>query len=75
MTIGDRVKFPTNDGWYNSGIIKDMDEKSCLVKVDNLGDDDHPVIFPFCLRVPWDVLIAEYEKTESEVTQNDKCRV
>lgn len=37
MNIGDRVKFKTMGGWYNSGIIKDMNEDSYLIEVDELG--------------------------------------
>ncbi len=37
MNIGDRVKFRTFGGWYNSGIIRDMNEDSYLIEVDELG--------------------------------------
>lgn len=66
MTAGDRVKFKTNGGWYNSGIIISMDEKTCLVEVDTLGRDDHHMSFPYYVRAFRDVLIPEYEKAERE---------
>ena len=28
MNIGDRVKFRTVGGWYNSGIIRDINKKA-----------------------------------------------
>lgn len=54
MHIGDRVKFKTNGGWYNSGIIKDIDEYSCLIEVDELGckpPKDVYISLPYYARV------------------------
>lgn len=34
---GDRVKFKTMGGWYNGGIIKEVDDDSYLIEVDTLG--------------------------------------
>ena len=54
MKIGDRVKFKTIGGWYNSGIIKDMDEDSYLIEVDELGCDtpeDGYRPLPYYMRV------------------------
>lgn len=34
---GDRVRFKTMGGWYNGGIVKDVDDDSCLIEVDTLG--------------------------------------
>lgn len=49
MNIGDRVKFKTIGGWYNSGIIKDMDEDSYLIEVDKSKDIQIPL--PYYIRV------------------------
>lgn len=56
MNIGDRVKFITMGGWYNSGIIKDMDEDedSYLIEVDELGckpPKDVHIQLPYYARV------------------------
>lgn len=54
MKIGDRVKFKTFGGWYNSGIIKDMDDESCLVEVDKLGSKppkDVLSVLPYFVRL------------------------
>lgn len=49
MNIGDRVKFKTIGGWYNSGIIKDMDEDSYLIEVDK--SEDTQILLPYYARV------------------------
>ena len=46
MNIGDRVKFRTVGGWYNSGIIRDMNEDSYLIEVDELGYKPPKIEFP-----------------------------
>lgn len=54
MNIGDRVKFKTIGGWYNSGIIKDMNEDSYLIEVDELGCNppkDVHIPLPYYARV------------------------
>lgn len=61
MNIGDRVKFKTVGGWYNSGIIRDMDEESYLIEVDK--SEDIQISFPYYLRV---LLSCEVIKEESE---------
>lgn len=52
--IGDRVRFKTSGGWYNSGIIRDMDEDSFyLIEVDKLGyePDDVHMPLPYYIRL------------------------
>lgn len=49
MNIGDRVKFKTIGGWYNSGIIKDMNEDSYLIEVDK--SEDAQISLPYYVRV------------------------
>lgn len=49
MNIGDRVKFKTIGGWYNSGIIKNMDEDSYLIEVDK--SEDTRILLPYYARV------------------------
>lgn len=49
MDIGDRVKFKTIGGWYNSGIIKDMNEESYLIEVDKFENTQIPL--PYYVRV------------------------
>jgi DNA-directed RNA polymerase subunit RPC12/RpoP len=54
MNIGDRVKFRTVGGWYNSGIIRDMNEDSYLIEVDELGykpPEDVYIPLPYYVRV------------------------
>ena len=54
MRIGDRVKFKTIGGWYNSGIIRDMNEDSYLIEVDELGYNppkDTYIRLPYYTRV------------------------
>lgn len=68
MTIGDRVKFETNGGWYNSGIIISIDEKTCLVEVDTLGHDDS-IPLPYYVRGPRDLFIAELEARTNTLEQ------
>lgn len=51
MKIGDRIKFKTIGGWDNSGIIKDMDDESCLVEVDMLGSKDVQMPIPYYVRL------------------------
>ena len=46
MNIGDRVKFKTMGGWYNSGIIRDISEDSYLIEVDELGYKPPNVYIP-----------------------------
>ena len=50
--IGDRVKFKTNGGWYNKGVIEDIDENSCLVKIDWLGFELPSLNAPSHVRLP-----------------------
>lgn len=59
MNIGDRVTFKTIGGFYNSGIIKDMDEESYLIEVDKEGDKQIP--FRYYLRV---LQSCEIQKSE-----------
>lgn len=33
--VGDRVRFMTAGGFYNGGIVKEIDEDSCLIEVDS----------------------------------------
>lgn len=77
-TVGDRVKFKTNGGWYNSGIIiskyenSSMSCPSCLIEVDTLGykpSENDPVTLPYYVRVPQNVLIAEYESRTNTLEQ------
>lgn len=49
MNIGDRVKFKTIGGWYNSGIIRDISEDSYLIEVDK--SEDIQISLPYYLRV------------------------
>ncbi len=51
MKIGDRVKFKTFGGWYNSGILRDMSEDSYLIEVDELGCDLPFIPLPYYARV------------------------
>ena len=54
MNIGDRVKFRTIGGWYNSGIIRDINEDSYLIEVDELGSkppEDVNISLPYHARV------------------------
>lgn len=54
MNIGDRVKYKTVGGWYNSGIISDISEDSYLVEVDELGwkpPENLYIPFPYYARV------------------------
>ena len=46
MKIGDRINYKTIGGWYNSGIIKDIDDKSCLIEVDKLGCESSNAYMP-----------------------------
>ncbi len=66
MNIGDRVRYKTVGGWYNGGIIIDMDKDSCLIEVDTLGcersSEDEVIQFPHRVRVLPDGLIAERRK-------------
>lgn len=65
MKIGDRIKFKTIGGWYNSGIIKDVDESSCLIEVDTLGREqtskDEGIQLPYYVRLLTYGLIEEQE--------------
>jgi len=49
MNVGDRVKFRTVGGWYNCGIIKDMNEESYLIEVDK--SEDIQISLPYYVRV------------------------
>ena len=63
MDIGVRVKFKTMGGWYNSGVIKDIDDNSCLVEVDTLGcvpPKDIPL--PYYARLSIDEIIEIKEE-------------
>lgn len=65
MNIGDRVKFRTMGGWYNSGIIKDINEDSYLIEVDKLGfklPEDVHTSLPYCYYAR--VLSCEIEKVK-----------
>ena len=64
VRIGDRVKFRTYGGWYNSGIIKGIDEESYLVEVDTLGfiPPNVQIELPYIANL----LLNEIEKIESE---------
>lgn len=31
--VGDKVKYKTNGGWYNYGVIEELYEKRCLIKI------------------------------------------
>ena len=67
MNIGDRVRFITMGGWYNSGIIKDIDEDSYLIEVDELGykpPEDVHISLPYYARVLSCEKIAESEDKE-----------
>ena len=48
---GKRIKYLTNGGWYNSGVIEEIDKESCLVKVDRLGHDEEYVPLPYHIRL------------------------
>lgn len=48
MQIGDRVEYKTMGGWYNSGIIKDMDDDCVLIEVDRSPVEI--MIFTFYVR-------------------------
>jgi len=64
MNIGDRVKFKTMGGWYNSGIIRDMDEDSYLIEVYELGckpPKDVYIPLPYYARVLSCEIIGEKE--------------
>ena len=65
MNIGDRVKFKTMGGWYNNGIVRDMDEESYLVEVDELGykpPENVCISLPYYARVLTCETIAESEE-------------
>lgn len=66
MTIGDRVKFKTIGGWYNSGIIKDMNEDSYLIEVDKSEDIQIPL--PYYIRVlsSCEIISEKFGVQESE---------
>lgn len=76
VKIGDRVKFKTLGGWYNSGILKDVDEneltneeKTCLVEVDKLGcgsDSEYQMPLPYFARLLYKYIEIESDKVESE---------
>lgn len=59
MNIGDRVKFKTMGGWYNSGIVKDIDDESCLIEVDKLGCESSNAYMP----LPYHVRILLTDET------------
>lgn len=64
MNIGDRVKFKTMGGWYNRGIIRDINEDSYLIEVDELGcklPKDVYILLPYYARVLSCKKIAEQE--------------
>lgn len=52
---GDRIKYKTVGGFYNSGIVRDIDEESCLVEVDKPGTDplypNWPPVKPYTIRI------------------------
>lgn len=65
MNIGDRARFITMGGWYNSGIIKDMDEDSYLIEVDEIGckpPEDVHIPLPYYARVVSCERIVESEE-------------
>lgn len=65
MNIGDRVKFRTAGGWYNSGIIRDINEDSYLIEVDKLGckpPKDVYISLPYYARVLSCEMITESEE-------------
>lgn len=67
MNIGDRVKFITMGGWYNTGIIRDMDEDSYLIEVDGLGykpPKDVHIPLPYYARVSSCEKVAEHQESE-----------
>lgn len=66
MNIADRVKFKTIGGWYNSGIIKDMDEDSYLIEVDK--SDDIQISLPYYVRVlsSCEIISEKFVAEESE---------
>ena len=76
MNIGDRVKFRTIGGWYNRGIIRDMDKDSYLIEVDELGYDppeDEYIPLPYYIRVLACEEIIEQETCKDvEVKRIDK---
>lgn len=54
IKIGDRIYYKTIGGWYNSGIVKDIDDESCLVEVDKLGcesSDKYVPPLPYYVRI------------------------
>lgn len=62
---GDRVKFKTNGGRYNSGIVKDIDKDSCLIEVDKLGCEppkDVHISLPYYVRILLDDEIVEQDE-------------
>lgn len=65
MNIGDRVKFRTIGGWYNSGIIRDINEYSYLIEVDKIGykpPKDIYIPLPYYARVLLCELTIEKEE-------------
>ncbi len=62
MKNGDRIRYQTIGGWYNSGTVKEIDEESCLVEVDTLGYDKEYIALPYFARL----LNEEVELVESE---------
>jgi hypothetical protein len=87
MEIGDRVKYKTNGGWYNSGIIiskyenSSMSCPSCLIEVDTLGykpSENDLIVLPYYRRIPQNVLIAEYEEESKDgnikLVSYEKCK-
>ncbi len=77
MNIGDRVKFITMGGWYNSGIIKDMDKDSYLIEVDELGckpPKDVHIQLPYYAKVLSCEMIAESEGREVSQEEDNVYR-
>lgn len=68
--IGDRVKFKTIGGWYNSGIIRDINDDSYLIEVDELGykpPKDICIPLPYYARVLLSCEIIEAESEEKKM--------
>ena len=49
--IGDRVRFKTVGGWYNSGIVKEMRKDSFLVEVDRSSATSASVTLPYLVNL------------------------
>lgn len=63
--VGDRVRFKTFGGWWNSGIVKEIDGDSCLVEVDSVDPKQKgDFSVPYLVRLPFSKWLKKCQEME-----------